>query len=563
MAARMRPDERRAVLLAAAAEAFAQAGYADASVADVAALAGVSEPLVFRYFPTKAELHAAVVRGWAADLATRQDAAVAAVPPGTPVRDRVRALLEVLADDAALGARWWLEPDSFPAASVAVVDGRAGSCSRPACDACCRPTGSATTTRWRRGPASSRRRCAPGSGGAARTDERGHLRRGHARRAAGRPRRLGRLSPGGPASARALPLPDVARDHAPMAADHETASGHVIVHGLEGLGLRVVEHLVALDVEVVAIDDGARPGAVQAASALGATVVQHVDGAGAALDAAGLREARAVVCLSSTDLGALEIALLVRRLRPELPVIAQIRNPAVARAIQADAGVLVLDVAAIAAPAIVEACLGDQGHGLRIDDEVVQVRTVTAPRDGVLRDLFGEALVPLGVRAARRSGEPMMCPGRDLEVVAGDQVSMLGPVAAWDAGGAPVGRRPRRPPGPGSAARRKGEREPAPAGAVRRWGRCGRPRDRRPAAPRAARPDRPVRDGRRAADGRLPRVERNPDDPAGRAVLHCRDGRHDRLRRLQLPRAAHAGCGRSRWCSCSPASCWPRPRTRC
>ena len=125
-------------------------------------------------------------------------------------------------------------------------------------------------------------------------------------------------------------------------------AGHVIVHGLEGLGLRVVEHLVALGLEVVAVDDGARPGAVHAATALGATIVPHHDGAAAALGVAGLRDARAVICLSSTDLVALETALLARRLRPELTVVAQIRNPAVARAVRADAGILVLDVATIA-----------------------------------------------------------------------------------------------------------------------------------------------------------------------------------------------------------------------
>lgn len=206
--------------------------------------------------------------------------------------------------------------------------------------------------------------------------------------------------------------------------------GHVIVHGLEGLGLRVVEHFVALGLEVVAVDDGARPGAVQAATALGATVVPHHDGAAAALGAAGLRDARAIVCLSSTDLGALETALLARRLRPELTVVAQIRNPAVARAVSADAGVLVLDVATIASPAIVEACLGEQGHGLRVGDEVVQVRTVPVPRDGLLRELFGEVLVPLSVE--RPEGEPIVCPGRDLPVGPGDTVSMLGPAAAWD-----------------------------------------------------------------------------------------------------------------------------------
>ena len=245
------------------------------------------------------------------------------------------------------------------------------------------------------------------------------------------------------------------------------SGGHVIVHGLEGLGLRVVEHLVALDLEVVVVDDGARPGAVQAATALGATVVPHHDGAAAALGGAGLRDARAVVCLSSTDLGALETALLARRLRPDLTVVAQIRNPAVARAVRADAGVLVLDVATIAAPAIVEACLGDQGHGLRVADEVVQVRTVAAPRDGLLRDMFGEVLVPLSVQWADGPGEPEICPGRDLVVHAGDAVSLLGPSATWDevlppGPAAPLLPRARFPRGRGTGPTR-------PPATVRRW----------------------------------------------------------------------------------------------
>ncbi|CAN5235499.1 potassium channel protein [soil metagenome] len=243
--------------------------------------------------------------------------------------------------------------------------------------------------------------------------------------------------------------------------------GHVIVHGLEGLGLRVIEHLVALGLEVVAVDDGARPGAVQAATAMGATVVPHHDGAAAALGAAGLRDARAVICLSSTDLGALETALLARRLRPELTVVAQIRNPAVARAVRAEVGILVLDVATIASPAIVEACLGDRGHGLRIADEAAQVRTVTAPRDGVLRDLFGEVLVPLCVQPLDGTKESVVCPGRDLEVLAGDAVSMLGPAAVWDEVVRPV---VQHATARSSSGKGHGDREES--GAVRRWGRA-------------------------------------------------------------------------------------------
>src|SRR5665648_340854 len=253
------------------------------------------------------------------------------------------------------------------------------------------------------------------------------------------------------------PRTRMVRDHAVMKRLVAGPAGHVIVHGLEGLGLRVVEHLVALGLEVVAVDDGARPGAVHAATALGATIVPHHDGAAAALGAAGLRDARAVICLSSTDIGALETALLARRLRPEVTVVAQVPQQAVARAVRADAGILVLDVATIASPAIVEACLGEQGHGLRVDDEVVQVRTVAAPRDGLLRDLFGEVLVPLSVQRSDGTSEPVVCPGRDLEVRTGDAVSMLGPATAWDE----VIRRPSASPGVGG-----------PAGALRHWGRA-------------------------------------------------------------------------------------------
>lgn len=118
---RLPPHERRAALLTSASAAFTGAAYEDVSVADVAARAGVSEPLVFRYFPTKATLHAAVVQGWADDLMHRQDVAVGALPSGAPARDRVRAALEVLLDDAAAGGHWWFDPGSEPATSAAVV----------------------------------------------------------------------------------------------------------------------------------------------------------------------------------------------------------------------------------------------------------------------------------------------------------------------------------------------------------------------------------------------------------------------------------------------------------
>ncbi|MGV0626279.1 TetR/AcrR family transcriptional regulator [Mycolicibacter minnesotensis] len=54
--------ERMAAIVEAASAAFAAQGYANASVAAIAATAGVTKPLVYSYFESKAGLHAACVR---------------------------------------------------------------------------------------------------------------------------------------------------------------------------------------------------------------------------------------------------------------------------------------------------------------------------------------------------------------------------------------------------------------------------------------------------------------------------------------------------------------------
>ncbi len=80
-------ETRRAELVAAAVRAVDSAG-TEVSIADIAAEAGVSKPVLYRYFADKAELHGAVGM-WAA----RQilDAVVDAVHAPAPTRQRVEA----------------------------------------------------------------------------------------------------------------------------------------------------------------------------------------------------------------------------------------------------------------------------------------------------------------------------------------------------------------------------------------------------------------------------------------------------------------------------------------
>ena len=54
--ARLPAAERRAAIVAAALEVFGNGSYARATTAEIARAAGVSEPIIYRHFPSKKEL---------------------------------------------------------------------------------------------------------------------------------------------------------------------------------------------------------------------------------------------------------------------------------------------------------------------------------------------------------------------------------------------------------------------------------------------------------------------------------------------------------------------------
>jgi Trk K+ transport system NAD-binding subunit len=192
------------------------------------------------------------------------------------------------------------------------------------------------------------------------------------------------------------------------------ARGHVIVCGLGGIGVRVVEQLTALGVDAVTIEEDRRD-------------------LRAALARAGLQMARAVVCAERTDLATLEAALLVRDLRPDVRVVVHLDNPAVGRAVQDVTGAgSVLDVAGLFAPSVVDACSGRSAHELAIGGEAFVAVEVRAPRLGSLRELYGD-LAPIGVVDA--DDEVLVCPGRDAVVAEGDRVTVLGTEAQVRAAG--------------------------------------------------------------------------------------------------------------------------------
>lgn len=198
-----------------------------------------------------------------------------------------------------------------------------------------------------------------------------------------------------------------------------------IVVGLHGIGLRVVEQLRGVGVQVVVVDDGADDRSVRQIEAWG---VGHVVGNPAraeTLMAAGLASASSIICLENNELRTLEVALLAGELNPAIRVVVRSMTESVGRAIAEVTGVgTVLDAGSLSAPAIVDAVLRRSDFGFSVAGQEFLVQEVSAPRGGTLRALFG-TLVPITAIGADRV---LLCPGRDERVEAGDQVWLLGTV---------------------------------------------------------------------------------------------------------------------------------------
>ena len=95
----------------------------------------------------------------------------------------------------------------------------------------------------------------------------------------------------------------------PTYSDCEQWTGHVIVFGLQGVGLRTVEQLRVAEVPVVVLNDPD----VRLATLVESWGCPHMSSDGdpaTLLRAAGLAGARAVVCTQASDLRNVEIALL-------------------------------------------------------------------------------------------------------------------------------------------------------------------------------------------------------------------------------------------------------------
>jgi voltage-gated potassium channel Kch len=218
-------------------------------------------------------------------------------------------------------------------------------------------------------------------------------------------------------------------------------NGHVVVCGLQGVGLRAVEQFHLSGTPVVVVDDDADPQFARILDDWGVPLVRRNAHRGEGFEDAGLANASAVVCTEKDEIHTLETALRVRELRPDVRLVVQLANPSVAHALERVSGPgSVLDVASLAAPSFVEACLLRPSHGIELGGVQFAVVQTTANQslgvNDTFRGRFGN-LAPVAAVPAR--GGPMaQCPGRDHPVFEGDRVAVLGTLDEFDRMGIPT-----------------------------------------------------------------------------------------------------------------------------
>jgi len=139
---------------------------------------------------------------------------------------------------------------------------------------------------------------------------------------------------------------------------------HVVVCGLDRLGLRVVEELRSLGEDVVVLAPSPPVTFVTLARAAGATVLEGSSQEEADLQRAGVETARTVVLSEDSDLGNLHAAVTAQELNPGLRVVLRLFNSELARraaALLTDTDVLALS--SLSAPTLAAEALGSANDG--------------------------------------------------------------------------------------------------------------------------------------------------------------------------------------------------------
>lgn len=158
-----------------------------------------------------------------------------------------------------------------------------------------------------------------------------------------------------------------------------TSRGHTLVIGVGSVGFRIIEELRAMGEQVFAVERAEDGPFVASARELGVHVLVGDARSDSVLRSLNVSKARAVIVATDDDLVNLEVAMDVRELTPDVPVVLRLFDQRLARKVRSALGVEIsFSTSALAAPLFASAALDTRVVGThRIGDHHLLIARLT------------------------------------------------------------------------------------------------------------------------------------------------------------------------------------------
>jgi Trk K+ transport system NAD-binding subunit len=209
-----------------------------------------------------------------------------------------------------------------------------------------------------------------------------------------------------------------------------TFSNHIILVGLGHLGFRVVRDLHRMEQDVVVVELNPKADLVASVKQMDIPVIQDDATREPALEAAGIRRAKAIILCTQNDSMNLQVALKARRLRKDIHVVVRIFDDDFADALHEQFGFTAMSATGMAAPAFASAAAGvDITRPITIEGETLSLaRLKILPNSQLnLMTVSGiEARYNVSVVLLHRNQEFDLHPPAESVLMIGDALGVLG-----------------------------------------------------------------------------------------------------------------------------------------
>jgi len=205
---------------------------------------------------------------------------------------------------------------------------------------------------------------------------------------------------------------------------------HIVLVGLGHLGYRIATKLHEMGENMVIVEYKAEADAVERMHSLGIPVIPDDATRQSALEAANIKDARAIILASQNDAMNLQIALKARSLNPNIQVVVRIFDEDFAHALQEQFGFNAMSATEMAAPLFAAAAAGaDVSSPISVEGQQLSLaRLVIKPSSEIADRTVGfvEDTYHLNIVFLRRDHHSHMHPTDSHPVHAGDTLVVLG-----------------------------------------------------------------------------------------------------------------------------------------